>query len=182
MRPEFNSRRLFGITRSKGKMYELGLSEALHIAVPPKSEPQELFLLTVGTLGDVAAILSDAVNVNVPLPPSTMEEMGFSASFFDAFLESRFSESITRDTALLASSAYYLAHRPGSSLVLARRIHVNAADEPVDKLLHWVLLARWSEFPGDIHPYFGTALQDVAKLLAFHFYDGSGLTEFGMCQ
>ena len=70
MRPESNSRRLFGITRSKGKMYELGLPEDSHIAIPANSEPQELFLLTVGTLGDVAATLSDSDNINLPLPPS----------------------------------------------------------------------------------------------------------------
>ena len=177
MRPEFNSRRLFGITRSKGKMYELGLPEALHIAVPTNSEPQELFVLTVGTLGDVAAALSDAENVDVPLPPPTVEELGFSASFFDAFLESRFSEDIARDTALLAASAYYLARRPGSSLVLARQLDVLAGDPPVDKLLHWTLLARWANYPTDVHPFFGAALGNVARLLAFHFHDGSGLTE-----
>ena len=177
MRPEFNSRRLFGITRSKGKMYELGLPETMHIAVPANSEPQELFLLTVGTLGDVAAILSDAENVNVPLPPSIMEELGFSASFFDAFIESRFSKDIERDTALLAASAYYLARRPGSSLVLARQLKVLDEDSPVDKLLHWVLLSRWAKYPADVHPFFGTALGNVAKLLAYHFHDGSGLVE-----
>ena len=176
MRPEFNSRRLFGITRSKGKMYELGLPEALHIAVPAKSEPQELFVLTVGTLGDVAATLSEAENVDIPLPPPTMEELGFSASFFDAFLESRFSESIARDTALLAASAYYLASRPGSSLVLARQLDVHDGDPPVDKLLHWTLLARWTNHPDDIHPFFGAALRNVARLLVIHFHDGSGLT------
>ena len=177
MRPEFNSRRLFGITRSKGKMYELGLPEVFHIAVPAESEPQELFVLTVGTLGDVAATLSDAENVEVPLPLSTMEELGFSASFFDAFLESRFSEDIARDTALLAASAYYLARRPGSSLVLARQRDVVAGDPPVDNLLHWALLAQWSRYPAEAHPFFGMALGNVAKLLAFHFFDGSGLTE-----
>lgn len=158
-------------------MYELGVPEALHIAVPPKSEPQELFVLTVGTLGDVAATLSDAENIAVPLPPSTMEELGFSASFFDAFLESRFSVGIARDTALLAASAYYLARRPGSSLVLARQLDARAGDPAVDKLLHWTLLARWAEYPDDAHPFFGKALGNVARLLAFHFHDGSGLTE-----
>lgn len=177
MRPEFNSRRLFGITRSKGKMYELGLPEDLHLAVPEKSEPQELFVLTVGTLGDVAATLSDAGNIDVPLPPPTMEELGFSASFFDAFLGSRFSKDIEYDTALLAASAYYLARRPGSSLVLARQIAVHDGDSPVAKLLHWVLLARWAKYPTDVHPFFGTALGNVARLLAFHFHDGSGFTE-----
>lgn len=177
MKPESNSRRLFGITRSKGKMYELGLPEGFHIAVPANSEPQELFLLTVGTLGDVAAILSDAENVNVPLPPPIMEELGFAASFFDAFLESRFSEGIARDTALLAASAYYLARRPGSSLVLARQLDVLIEDPPVDGLLHWVLLSQSTDSPGSDHPLFGKALQDVAELLELHFYDGSGLIE-----
>ncbi len=158
-------------------MYELGLPEALHIAVPANSEPQELFILTVGTLGDVAATLSDAENIDVPLPPTTAEELGFSARFFDAFLESRFSEEISRDTALLAASAYYLARRPGSSLVLARQLDVLAGDPPVDKLLHWTLLARWANYPADIHLFFGAALGNVARLLAFHFHDGSGLME-----
>ncbi len=176
MRPESNSRRLFGITRSKGKMYELGLPEDSHIAVPANSEPQELFLLTVGTLGDVAATLSDSDNVDLPLTSQTVDELGFSASFFDAFLESRFSRSISRDTALLAASAYYLARRPGSSLVLARRLDESEEDSPVDKLLHWTLLARWRKYPADDHPIFGDALGEVAKLLAFHFHDGSGLT------
>lgn len=177
MRPEFNSRRLFGITRSKGKMYELGLPEVLHIAVPANSEPQELFVLTVATLGDAAAALSDAPNINEPLSPSTVEELGFSASFFDAFLESRFEDSIERDTTLLAASAYYLAHRPGSSLVLARRLPEVTGDPPVDKLLHWTLQSRWTDYPYDAHPLFGDALGKVARLLAFHFHDGSNLEE-----
>ena len=177
MRPEFNSRRLFGITRSKGKMYELGLPEGLHISVPQNSEPQELFVLTVGTLGDAAAILSEAENVAVALPSATVEELGFSASFFDAFLESRFKDSLARDTTLLAASAYYLARRPGSSLVLARRLAEAGTDAPVDKLLHWTLQARWASYPNDAHPLFGSALGNVARLLAFHFFDGSNLEE-----
>lgn len=177
MKPESNSRRLFGITRSKGKMYELGLPENLHIAVPTNSEPEELFVLTVGTVGDVAATLNDAENVEVQLPPTTVEEMGFSASFFDAFLESKFSEGIARDSALLAASAYYLARRPGSSLVVARKIDQRVGEAPVDNLLHRTLLAQWNNFPDDTHPIFGTALGKVAKLLAYHFQEGARLTE-----
>jgi len=177
MKPEFNSRRLFGITRSKGKMFELGLPEALHIAIPAGSEPQELFVLTIGTLGDVAAILSDADAADVPLPPPTVDELSFSASFFDAFLESRFSEALARDTSLLASSAYYLARRPGSSLVLARKLAENSGDPPVARLLHWVLQAKWANYPVGSHPLFGAELAKAARLLAFHFHEGSGLSE-----
>jgi POLQ-like helicase len=177
MKPEFNSRRLFGITRSKGKMYELNLAEELHIAVPENSEPRELFLLAVGTLGDVAATLSDAEDVDAPLPQAATEELSFSASFFDAFLESRFDSEISRDTALLAASAYYLARRPGSSLVLARRLDDDPDESTVDKLLYWLLQAKWANYPAGEHPLFGNQLAKLAKLLAFHFHDGTGLVE-----
>lgn len=177
MRPEFNSRRLFGITRSKGKMYELGLPKAQQIAVPQGSEPQELFVLTVGTLGDVAATLSEVENIAVAPSPAAVEDLDFAASFFDAFLGARFKDSLAHDTTLLAASAYYLARRPGSSLVLARRLSEARTAAPVDKLLRWTLQSRWASYPNDAHPLFGSALGDVARLLAFHFFDGSNVEE-----
>lgn len=177
MKPEFNSRRLFGITRSKGKMYELNLAEELHITVPENSEPRELFLLAVGTLGDVAATLSDAEDVDARLTHAAIEELNFSASFFDAFLESRFDSEISRDTALLAASAYYLARRPGSSLVLARQLDDDPDESAVDKLLYWLLQAKWASHPSGEHPLFGNELAKLAELLAFHFHDGTGLVE-----
>ncbi len=177
MKPEFNSRRLFGITRAKGKMYELGLPNEMHLAVPDKSEPQELFLLTVGTLGDAAALLSEAEDISEPLTSTIVEELSFSASFFDAFIESRFNELITHDTTLLAAATYYLARRPGSSLVLARRLEEQQDPPAVDNLLRWVLQSRWNEYPDDDHPLFGNKLGNVAKSLAYHFYDGSNLEQ-----
>lgn len=177
IKPEFNSRRLFGITRSKGKMYELGLSEDLHITVPENSEPQELFILAIGTLGDVAAALSDSENVNIPLLPTTLEELSFSASFFDAFIESKFEEKLKFDTILLAASAYYLARRPGSSLVMARRLANTDLEDPVDILLNWTLQSEWTSYPKNNHPSFGVALENIARLLTAHYYDGSGLEE-----
>ena len=158
-------------------MYEFGLPESSHIAVPPNDEPEALFVLTVGTLGDVAADLSEAVRADVPLTPSTAEDMGFSASFFDAFLASRFEESISYDVTLLAASAYYLARRPGSSLVLARRLEKPEEESAVDKLLRWILQAQWTEYPQDYHPILGDGLEEVARLLAHHFRDGSGAEE-----
>lgn len=173
MRHEAASRRLFGITRAKGKMYEFGLSEAQHIAIPPSTEPESLFPLTVGTLGDVVAMVNEVEPPDLPLPQETAEEIGFSASFFDAFLASGFSKDLAHDVMLLAASAYYLARRPGSSLVLARRL--DGADDAgaVDTLLRWLLQAKWNEYPQLSHPVFGNALGEVSRLLAYHFHDGS---------
>lgn len=178
MKPEAASRRLFGITRAKGKMYEFGLPETQHIAVPPDTEPEALFLLTIGTLGDLAAMLNEMEPTNQPLPLEISEEIGFSASFFDAFLASGFSKNLTYDVMLLAASAYYLALRPGSSLVLARRLNVANDAGPLDTLLRWILQARWNEYHSTLtHPIFGNALSEISRLLAYHFFDGSNKDE-----
>ena len=174
MKPESKSRRIFGITRAKGKMFEFGLPLTSHIAVPADVVPEALFLLTVGTLGDAAAFVIEAERAEEALEPDILDELGFSASFFDAFLASGFSEKNSQDVMLLGASSYYLAKRPGSSLVLARRLGQLASESAVDNLLSWVLQAQWANFPEKNHPLFGNSLSNVARLLAFHFYDGSG--------
>jgi POLQ-like helicase len=177
MRPEAASRRLFGITRAKGKMYEFALPEVQHIAVPLGTEPESLFPLTVGTLGDVAAMVNEVEPPDQPLPSDMADEIGFSASFFDAFLASGFSNNLAHDVMLLAASAYYLARRPGSSLVLARRLDGAGDADAVDALLRWLLQAKWTEYPELSHPIFGGELGEVARLLAYHFHDGSNGNE-----
>ncbi len=177
MRPERNSRRLFGITRAKGKMFEFSLPEDMHITVPASDEPEALLLLTMGTLGDAAAHISESDQLNEHLPQTLVTELGFSASFFDAFIASKFSEKISQDALLLAASSYYIVKRPGSSLVLAQRLEQREDEPPVEKLLRWLLQAKWRNYPTIEHPYFGSILGDVAKLVAYHFYDGSVLPE-----
>ena len=104
MKPESNSRRLFGITRSKGKMFELGLPEAQHIAIPRGSDPRELFVLTIGTLGDVAASMNEAAAIGAAVAPRA-DDLEFSSSFFDAFIASRLNKPLDRETLLLGAAA-----------------------------------------------------------------------------
>ena len=47
----------------------------------------------------------------------------------------------------------------------------------MERLLHWTLLARWADYPDDVDTFFGEELRKVGRLLAYHFYDGSGLLE-----
>jgi len=54
MRPEGSSQRLLAVTRSKAKMFEYGVPEEHHIEIP--QDPARLFTLTIGLLGDFAAI------------------------------------------------------------------------------------------------------------------------------
>lgn len=141
MKPEYRSQNVLKITRSKGKMYEFGIDESHHIAIPEGVEPASLFLLTVGILGDYAAEIANDPDAEI-FPG---EELQFAAKFFDAYLASKFDDAPTQDVLLLASAAYYLAERPGSSFVLAKRLVSAADDDIVENFLRWLLNAKWTE-------------------------------------
>ena len=119
MRPEFNSRRLLGITRSKAKMYEYHVPEEEHIAIP--RDPARLFSLAIGLLGDLS-VLSRIAPEDHDEIDELRENLTFSARFFDAYLSSRLNGELDPYLLLLGSSAYYLCGLPGSAAVLAGRL------------------------------------------------------------
>lgn len=174
MKPESSSRRYFGITRSKGKMYELGLPEESHIAVPEGVEPAALFPLSIGTLVDASAALNDAGDVQGGLSQDLRDDIGFAASFFDAYLGSRFDTEVSREVTLLASASYFLGQRPGSSLVLARRLPAEGGDA-IEQLTTWVLQADWRQPPNLAENALNTLLYPLAMQLIGHFNDGAPL-------
>jgi hypothetical protein len=177
MKAGFNSKRLFGITRSKGKMYEFGLEESQHLRIPEGTDPLQLFVMTIATLGDVSGLLADLPDPLIPLPPEQQAELNFCASFFDAIIDSRFAQGLERTTLLLASSAYYLARRPGSSLVLARRLVPKEGGNKVEHFLQWLLKADWSTYWNLDDERYGSLLTSVSFAIASHFADGSRLEE-----
>lgn len=170
MKPELESRRVFAITRSKGKMYEFGVDESAHIRIPPNVAPGELLLLTVGILGDIAASFHDGSEVQA----REAADIQFAASFFDAFLASALDTTAASELQLLASAAYYLADRPGSSLVLARRIEAHQNETAAEKFVRWLLQAKW-EVPAELtDDVFANRLHDLAGLLVAYFSSGQG--------
>jgi len=177
MRAGYNSRRLFGITRAKGKMYEFSIDESPHRDATQDADPLQLFLLTIGTLGDVSDSLADSANPWLPLPEDQQSDLNFSASFFDAFLDSKFASPLERTTLLLAAAAYYLARRPGSSLVLARRIKPLDGDNKVEHLLQWLLKADWRHYWELGDERYDSLLTSISRTVSFHFNDGSWLNE-----
>lgn len=172
MKPEFNSRRYFGITRSKGKMYELGLPEESHIAVPEGVEPAALFPLSIGTLVDASAALNDAADVQTGLTGDLLDDIGFAASFFDAYLGSRFNSEVSREVTLLASASYFLGQRPGSSLVLARRLQADGGNA-IEQLTVWVLQANWRQPPTLGGHWLTGLLYELSIAMMSHFNDGT---------
>lgn len=172
MKPEFNSRRYFGITRSKGKMYELGLPEESHIAVPEGVEPAALFPLSIGTLVDASAALNDAADIQGGLTEDLRDDIGFAASFFDAYLGSMFNTDVSGEVTLLASASYFLGQRPGSSLVLARRLKAESANA-IEHLTVWALQADWRHPPNLAAHWLNGLLYELSFRLIGHFNDGT---------
>ncbi len=171
MKPEYNSRRYFGITRSKGKMYELGLPEEAHIAVPEGVEPAALLPLSIGILVDLSAALNDAADVQDGLADNLREDIEFAASFFDAYLGSRFDTNVSREVTLFASASYFLGQRPGSSLVLARRLQANGTNA-IEQLTVWALQANWRQQPNLAAHWLTGLLSEISIRLMSHFNDG----------
>lgn len=175
MKHEANSRRLFGITRAKGKMYEFDLPEENHIAIPEGSVPEQLLMLTIGTLGDVSASHAD--------PAQSLEgedddsDLQFAASFFDALLASKLVPVLSYELVLLASAAYLLEGRPGSSLVMARILSEREDESPLESFIRWLLEADWSRHSDSHTGIFGDLLNSLSERVAYHFFDGSGVDE-----
>jgi hypothetical protein len=117
MRPEATARRLLSVTRSKAKMYEFDVPAEHHIALPQR--PELLFSLAVGLLGDAAAAIAVGDTV-VGREQTTDEALGFAATYFEAYVDSRLDETVEVDFHLLGAAAYYLANNPGSAMVVAR--------------------------------------------------------------
>lgn len=175
MKPEFNSKRLLAITRSKAKMYEFGLPEESHLEVPQGSNPEELFLLTVGVLGDISAMLNDSEDFE-SISSDLIDDLNFSASFFDAFLESRFNQTLNNKILFLAASSYFLIGRPGSSNVIARRINYSELNSSFEIVLAWLLKSDWTRSVKCHHKYFGHRLELLVNLVKSHFAEGTSVT------
>jgi POLQ-like helicase len=173
MKPEFNSLRLYGITRSLGKMFEFDVPLSHHVKIPPADEPEALLMLTVGTLADASALINDFI----PIDSRTQENLEFAAKYFDAFLGSKIHEEIDSEILLLASAAYYLARRPGSSVVMARKFSRSGNESPTECLLQWILQAQFQTYPTITPEPLGGLLTNIGKALAFHFYDGSSTSK-----
>src|SRR5688572_11609425 len=90
MKPSPGSRTLLGIARSKAKMYEYGIPLLHHIAVPKNGNPERLFPLTIGMLGDEAAHQLDASQGPLAANGTSRESARFANQFFNAYVEGKF--------------------------------------------------------------------------------------------
>lgn len=142
MKPEGPSATLLGITQAKAKMFEYRVPEAYHVSVA--RDPSLLITLTVGILGDAAALVNrDRPNENLE---GMRESLRFSARYFDAYVDSQLATQLREYLLLLGATAYYLCDFPGSAEVLASRLRneVSLDAAGLEDALLWLLRGRYS--------------------------------------
>lgn len=158
MKPESQSRYVLKIAQSKAKMYEFNVPMDQHIRI--QVDPANLFPLSIGLLGDLAASLNNG-NVAHDEILELRRSLPFSARFFDTYIETRLNPNLDSYVRLLGAAAYYLCEMPGSSDVLAKRISNETLDVGgfgLENLLTWLL--QPDALPSDLPNIPGSPYQE----------------------
>ncbi|RBW57449.1 DEAD/DEAH box helicase [Ruegeria sp. A3M17] len=172
MRPEATSRKVLGITQAKAKMYEYGLPVDKHISIP--ADPQKLFVLTIGLLGDVVSQIAGGEVDEVKLSELQINA-AFSASYFDSFEGSKLNSSLDPYTRLLGATAFYLASLPGSAKVLSSRFEDDELfAEGVENLLSWLIEGNYDKDYGGGEGEFSPLLDTCHSSIQKFFIEGQG--------
>jgi POLQ-like helicase len=117
MRPDRRARFAAAITLSKGKMYEYGVPEDDHIALPEGLNLEMQFPLAVGTVGDFASeVVANAIGAEGGTQ-TPRDEVVFSAQVLQAFDDSLLNEGLSTNLRLLAAAGFYLGDVPGNAAV-----------------------------------------------------------------
>ncbi|WP_256775084.1 MULTISPECIES: DEAD/DEAH box helicase [unclassified Stenotrophomonas] len=173
MKPEAMSEGLLANTRILGKLQDIGMPDEAKL-FQSEFMPDPLLVLAIGALGDAAA----SVNAGVfSVEAARMDALEFAAKFFDSYLEAKLHGDLFLDISVLASASYLIAQRPGSSLVLIKRIQDLPSARPVMRLLIWVLRGEWQSVlhaPELTHDLLEQELVEVHSGITAFFLRGRG--------
>lgn len=141
MKPEKDSKKLLSITQSKAKMLEYNIPEEYQ-DIKFSTNPQKLFLLTIGLLGDYSHRFILINDINDDELHDLKNNLKFSSRFFDAYTQSELDTTLDDYLILLGSATYYLCDSPGNSSVLINKLkneQLNLNAYGLENLLLWVL-------------------------------------------
>ena len=171
MKLEARSKRLLGLTKSTAKLKELKVSADMH--PPLADDPFALIVLTIGILGQLAALtLKDEAVAELT---SLKEQLVDVAQYFDSLDGSGLLDESSVYLRMLGAAAYYLADMPGSSSVLAKEIPhgYELSSHRLEGVLIWILKSDhrhvWYRQPDG---YFSESATKLVNNL-HAFYEGS---------
>ncbi|WP_454753904.1 DEAD/DEAH box helicase [Cupriavidus necator] len=171
MKPERRARFAAAVTLSKGKMYEYGVPEDDHIALPEALDLEMQFPLAVGTVGDFASeavtkAIHDTGGMHTP-----RDEVVFSAQVLQAFDDSLLNPNLSFNLRLLAAAGFYLGDIPGNAAVMISKLAQLEIPEndPLALAAKAALDKPWSQTTDVIESRRATAILDA---LREHFKTG----------
>ena len=173
MKPEAHSQSLLGITRSKAKMYEYRVPLEHHIEIA--REPARLFSISIGLLGDLAALINSGRTANGEAF-ELARELRFSAQFFDAYLNGRFDQSLNQYLLLVGAASYYLSDLPGSASVLAKMLPDEVQNLDCSRLEHfvaWLLRGDFQEYAAPAGSAFRAEVDAIARWMTEYYRTGN---------
>ena len=173
MKPSERARHTAAITLSKAKMFEYGVPEEEHLALPEGIDLELQFPLAIGTLGDAAAdIVSGELGANLHRRKTPQGELLFAAQVLVAFTEARAAPEVSSALRLLAASAFYLADSPGSAMTLVKDLPPEAFEE-TDFLARAVRFALDKPWAPALARVRDPRTVQVIKVLRAHFSEGT---------
>jgi replicative superfamily II helicase len=161
MKPEKKSKKVLSVTQSKAKMIEYNIPDEYR-KIDFDVNPEKLFRLTIGTLGDYSFKVNQPGITDEELI-ETKNDLRFSSRFFDTYIRSESDNTLNDYLILLGSATYYLCDLPGNALVLMKRLN-NPPDlnsDELEKLLFWLLSSDVSLSFTGIYKYY---LQSIIEL------------------
>jgi POLQ-like helicase len=173
MKPERRARLAAAITLSKGKMYEYGVPEDDHIALPEGLDLEMQFPLAVGTLGDFA---SEAVAKAIGMEGDVQtprDQVIFSAQVLQAFDDSLLNQDLSFNLRLLAAAGFYLGDVPGNAAVQIAKLAQleNPQGDPLALAAKAAMDKPWSQTGNVVDFSYATA---ILGALGEHFKSGDG--------
>jgi len=175
MKLEARSKRLLGLSKSTAKLKELKISPEIH--PPLADDPFALLILTIGILGQLAALTVKHEGLEELTGLKT--QLVDVAQYFDSLDGSGLIDESSIYLRLLGAAAYYLAEMPGSSSVLAKDIPYDYVLSPhqLEGVMIWILKSD------HLHDWYSQAdgffSESSTKLVnSIHaFYEGVGSDE-----
>lgn len=173
VKPEQRTRFAAAITLSKGKMYEYGVPEDDHIALPEGLDLEMQFPLAVGTVGDFA---SEAVARAIGAEGEAQtprDEVIFSAQVLQAFDDSLLNQELSFNLRLLAAAGFYLGDVPGNAAVQISKLAqlTNPEGDPLALAAKAAMDRPWGQTDNVVDSSHATA---ILGALSEHFKSGGG--------
>jgi len=147
MKLEAKSKNVLSITKAKAKMYEFAVDE-IYQKISWTVHPRNLLTITVGILGELAAIVARYDNVKNAYEKGLIAQLVLVGQYFDSLIQSRLANEMTVYLKIMGAAAYYLAEMPGCSVVLSKDLDYNTdllTKTYLEGLLIWLLKSDYSE-------------------------------------